>query len=100
VLHQGLFDLDRIDVEAAADESGALAVTPQARRRQSIAHISLAIPWSSVWLVHPTCVPQLYTMSYITKNVAGDNNVCRAPRRRPSRKMHRAGSESSEGWCI
>jgi hypothetical protein len=24
VLHQGLFDLDRIDVEAAADESGAL----------------------------------------------------------------------------
>lgn len=29
----------------------------------------------SVWLVHPTAVPQLYLMSYTVKNVAGAENV-------------------------
>jgi len=29
----------------------------------------------SIWMVHPTCVPQLYLMSYTVKNVAGTENV-------------------------
>lgn len=59
-----------------AKESGQAANTLLLQNLVNmVARLTPASFRNSVWLAHPTLVPQLYLMSYTVKNVAGTENV-------------------------
>lgn len=73
---QPLGILNAPNVIAVAAEGGQAADTILLQNLTKIVgRLAPASYASSVWLVHPTCVPQLYLMAYTVKNVAGTENV-------------------------
>lgn len=73
---QPLGILNAPNLVTVAAEGGQAADTVLLQNlAKMVGRLSPASYSSARWLVHPTCVPQLYLMSYTVKNVAGTENV-------------------------